>query len=49
VLDDPQKPIVLDLLAQNRHQDPVVETVEALRDIPLDAPDDALPRPANLR
>jgi hypothetical protein len=49
ILDDPQKPMVLDLLAQNRHKDPVVETVEARRDITLDAPDDARPPPANLR
>lgn len=48
VLDDPQKPIVLRLLPQNRHQDPMVEAVEALRDIALDEPDDALPRMANL-
>jgi hypothetical protein len=42
-------PIGPDLLPQNRQQDPVVETVEALRDITLDEPDNAFPRPPNLR
>jgi hypothetical protein len=33
LLDDPHKPMVLDLFPENQEQDPVVETVEALREI----------------
>src|SRR5882762_4260843 len=42
-LHQPQEAAVEDLLAQDRQQDRVVETVEACGDVPLDEPGRACP------